>query len=328
MHALSEKVRRGEPIPRTLRAILSAATPVTRFGMWLRLSKPRVRVPAQVISFGNLTVGGTGKTPAVIERARAEIAAGRRVAVLTRGYGGRESRSPIVGEPDTSIPLNWQVFGDEPALIARKVPSAVIVRGSDRIAAAQLAIERYGCNVLLLDDGFQYVRLERDENVVLIDATNPFGNGRLLPRGILREPVSALRRASHIMITHCDLASDLDRLLENLREICPDKPIRRTHHAPTGLWRPSDGSFLPLSAIRGQEVAVVCGIGNPDVFIKTVELLGAKISANRIFPDHHPYQPGDIPKASLLITTEKDAIRMNVPAENVLALCVELQDYV
>ena len=135
----------------------------------------------------------------------------------------------------------YALLGDEAALIARKVPGIVIVKCPDRVAAARMAIERYGCSVLILDDGFQHVRIARDEDIVVIDARNPFGNGWLIPRGILREPIEALRHATHVVITRCDQARGVQDVVGRVREVCPDMPIRLTRHAPTGFWRVNDG---------------------------------------------------------------------------------------
>ncbi|MBI5091482.1 MAG: tetraacyldisaccharide 4'-kinase, partial [Candidatus Hydrogenedentes bacterium] len=266
LHQLAEKVRRGEPIPFSVAAILSAATPLVRLGMWKRLREPRVRVCARVISFGNITAGGTGKTPAVIERARAEMAGGRKVAVLTRGYGSANPGELRIIEGGPNARAMVDVVGDEAALIAMKLPGAIVVRCKDRVAGARAAVEQHGCDTLILDDGYQYVRLERDENICVIDATNPFGDRRLVPRGILREPLAALRRATHIILTRCDQCPDLAPLLQQLKNLCPGVPVRKTRHAPTSLWRVADGSEMSLPDIRGQTVSALCAIGNPDGF--------------------------------------------------------------
>jgi len=322
---LAESVRKGDPLPPHWSALLSAATPLTRLGMRLRLARPRVRVGAHVVSFGNITAGGTGKTPAVIERARAEVLAGRRVAVLTRGYGSGTRQLLAVDSATSPEGVAWAV-GDEPALILRRAPEVVLVRGADRVAAARLAIERFGCEVLILDDGFQHVMLDRDENVALLDATNPFGNERLIPRGILREPPAALRRATQLLLTRCDQAHDLDALLRRLADLAPGVPVRKTRHAPVGLWRVCDGVPMPLEELRGRRVDAACAIGNPEAFFATLEALGAVVEARHAFPDHQRFDAAALGRDKTVVVTEKDAVRLENPPENTYALAIELQD--
>lgn len=323
---LRDKIRLGKPISFPISVILTSLTPVVRLGMWYRLQRPRTRVNAHVISFGNITAGGTGKTPAVIDRAMLEIATGKKVAVLTRGYGSQGGENLIVARGSESPDGLYNRIGDEPALIARKVPEAIIIKCADRVLAAQTAIEKYGCDTLIMDDGFQHVQLERDENIVLIDATNPFGNGYLLPRGILREPLTALRRATNIVLTRCDQAHELDQLESGLKEMCTHAPIRKTCHMPNSLWRVCDNSVLSLEEIHGKEISAVCAIGNPESFFDTLENLGAKVTNKIAFPDHYHITSDEIPSADIVVTTEKDAIRMQDSGENVLALGIELQE--
>jgi len=294
--------------------------------MWLRLQRTRSRVPAFVISFGNITVGGTGKTPAVIERAQRELAAGRRVAVLTRGYGARKSPEPLVITPDAGIEGLAEYAGDEPALIARRVPGVILVKSANRVAGARVAAGEYGCDVLILDDGFQHVALERDENCLMIDATNPFGNGCLLPRGILREPLSAMKRATSVILTHCDQASDLDSVVERVRSLCPGARLRKTRHAPFGLWRVEDGTRADLEMIRGREVTAACGIANPEAFFRTLTELGTTVNARLAYRDHWAIPRSVLPTSGIVIITEKDAVRMREAAPNVYALAIELRD--
>lgn len=325
IHALSERIRRGEAIPSGLAAILHSLTPAVRAGMWLRLRGRRTRVAARVISFGNITAGGTGKTPAVIERAQAELAAGHRVAVLTRGYGSRKCEEPLLIAPDEAAAELAACLGDEAALIRRRVPGVYIVKAAKRVEGARAAIER-GCDTLILDDGFQHVALERDENVLVIDAANPFGNGYLVPRGILREPISAMDRATHLLLTRCDQAKDLDGLTAQLEGCCPGRTIRRTRHAPHGLWRVATGESAPLEELRGIEVTALCGIGHPESFFRTLESLGAVIRDRIVFPDHGAIAPEALPRAGRIITTEKDAMRLSRAGDNVWALAIELRD--
>ncbi len=326
-YRLAERIRRNEPIPLPLSVVLHAATPAVRAGMWLRLRRPRVRVDARVISFGNITAGGTGKTPAVIERARAEMASGHRVAVLTRGYGTRQETNPLAFDPEHPVDDPYRLLGDEPALIARKVPGAIIVKCADRVAAARMAIETFNADTLILDDGFQHVSLERDENVAVIDATNPFGNGALIPRGILREPVHALRRATSILLTRCDQTADLQALRATLRDVCPDTPVRMTRHAPRNLLRLADGECLPLDAVRGRRIRAVCGIANPEGFFRTLESLGAELVERVTLPDHHEIPRAALTGTDMVIVTEKDASRLNDATENVCALAIELEPF-
>jgi len=346
LEGLTERIRRGERIPWPVSLALSAVTPVVRAGMIARLHLPRTRVDARVISFGNLTAGGTGKTPAVIERARKEIAGGGKVAILTRGYGSKEGSAQVWNPGKlVDVPFLCRTLGDEPALIALKVPEAVIVKNGDRVAGAQMAVEQYGCDTLIMDDGFQYVCLERDENILLIDALNPFGNGHLIPRGLLREPLPAMARATAILLTHCDQAGDLSPVLSRVGALAPHAPIRRTRHAPVGFFRFLGGARpadlrgkppLPCTAVAGKQVRVVCGIGHPESMFNTLEDLGAVLIERITVPDH-----GEIAIEALdtsqshvdiIVTTEKDAVRMQgseflgKSASEIWVLVIELND--
>jgi len=294
--------------------------------MWLRLQRTRSRVSARVVSFGNVTAGGTGKTPAVIERAQQELAAGRRGAVLTRGYRAARGPEPLVITPDAGIDGLAERVGDEAALIKRRVPGVILVKAANRVAGARVAVNEYGCDVLILDDGFQHVALERDENCLMIDATNPFGNGYLLPRGILREPLSAMKRATSVILTHCDQASELEGVVERVRSLCPGATVRKTRHAPCGLWRVEDGTPADLDMIRGREVTAACAIGHPDAFFRTLSALGTTVTERLAYRDHRPIPQRALPASGIVVTTEKDAVRMRDAAPNVYALAIELRD--
>ncbi len=321
----SDKVRRGDPIPAPIAALLGACTPVTRLGMWWRLRQSVTRVDAHVVSFGNLTAGGTGKTPAVIERARKELADDHRVAVLTRGYGSPDRTAPV--DSESIEEKDWySLLGDEAALTLKKAPGVVVIKDPDRVAGARTAIAKYDCEVLLLDDGFQYTRLARDENVLLIDAANPFGNGALLPRGILREPIAAMARATQVVLTRCDQAADVETLVETVYAHAPDVPIRKTQHAPETLWNIKENCEIPVSELAGKEITAACAIGHPESFFKTLEDLGATIAERLTFPDHAPLPESAFPATGTVVITEKDAVRGNYSRENVFALGITLKD--
>ncbi len=326
-HNLAERIRRNEPLPPLVGPVLSAATPFIRLGMWRRMHAARTRLDAHVISYGNITAGGTGKTPAVIERVQQELANGKKVAVLTRGYGSESNSTPIVVQPDIQTSGLVDAIGDEPALIAMKAPGVVIAKGADRIAAAREAIETFGCDTLILDDGYQYVKLERDENVLVIDATNPFGNERLLPRGLLREDIDAVSRATAIILTRCDQALALETLMEKLTNLNPNASVRRTMHAPVQFRRLADGQIVPLEQLRGETVVAACGIGNPDAFNATLTALGVDVRETYAYADHHGIPPETLQNRIPVVVTEKDAVRIQHPPDNALALEIALCDW-
>jgi tetraacyldisaccharide 4'-kinase len=321
-----EKVRTDAPLPAPIAALLSAATPLTRLGMAVRRAQRPVRVAARVISYGNITAGGTGKTPAVIERVTEELEAGRRVAVLTRGYGAARQRQTVamIGSEAADHP---EVVGDEPALIGRHAPGVYVVRDADRVRGAGIAITDLGCDTLILDDGFQYLRLARDEDIVLIDATNPFGNGHLIPRGTLREPFSALRRATSLIVTRCDQATDIEGVCATLRAMCPSAPLRLTQHRPVGLWNVRSGERRDVAMLAGQQITAVSAIANPGAFWKTLEGTGARLAEKCAFTDHARIDTGRLALRGLVVTTEKDAVRQPTVPENWWALEVRLRTW-
>lgn len=326
-HEIANRVRRGDPLPLHWDYLLRAATPITRLGMALRHLKEPARVNARVISFGNITAGGTGKTPAVIACVEAQIADGRRVAVVTRGYGSARVSEPYVVSPNMARDDIARMVGDEPALIRHHAPDCVIIKAARRIDGARMAIENLGCDVIVLDDAYQHVQIARDENICLIDASNPFGNGHLVPRGILREPISALKRATRIEITRCDQASDLDGLVAQIHRVVPQMPIRFTIHAPDGFWRVCDGKTLTIDALRESPVTAVCAIGNPEAFHRTLEGLGLRLHEVRSFRDHASIPEEALRADGFVVTTEKDAMRMGNAPDNVVALKISLLDF-
>ncbi len=261
------------------------------------------RVPnAVVISVGNLTAGGTGKTPVVMELARAALAAGRKPAILTRGYRRGDS-----------------VESDEAKLLARALPDVPLVVGADRRKTAAAAVA-HGANVLLLDDGFQHRRLARDIDLVLLDARDPFGGDWQLPRGFLREPGSGLARASAVLITRAQRASPA--ALMALRSIVTTKakrvvPIVAENHRPVALVDLAASTSAPLDRVRGRRVLAFSGIGDPEALRETLEALGASVVSSLAFPDHHAFAATDLDSirraardVECVVTTEKDAMRL------------------
>ncbi len=324
---LVDRIRDDDPIPAPLSFALSALTQFQRAGMALRRRQKVHRVNARVISVGNITAGGTGKTPAVIERARQEIAAGRRVAVLTRGYAAPSGSKPA-DSTDLAGVAPYHALGDEAALVLQKVPGIVVIKNADRVAGAHRAIA-LGCDTLILDDGFQQLRLARDEDIVLVDATKPFGNFQLVPRGILREPPHALSRATQIVVTHADSQPDdvLLGLYAELVAYAPNVPIRSTCHEPVAIKALATGEQLPLEWLCDREITLATGIAQPERFADTVETLEAKVLDAVSVPDHAPLDAvlGGI-QGTVLIT-EKDAVRLAKPyAPNIYVLEIELRD--
>jgi tetraacyldisaccharide 4'-kinase len=268
---------------------------------WLR--SERVAVP--VVSVGNLTVGGTGKTPFVEYIARFYRNLDRRVAILSRGYGGAGGRN------------------DEALVLEENLPDVPHLQGADRVGLAHTAIEELESEVLVLDDGFQHRRLARDVDVVLIDAMAPWGHGYLLPRGLLREPPSSLRRANVAVLTRCDQTptEQRERLRRTINRIAPDVPLVETTHRPVELGN-SEGENVPLDLLRDGPVAAFCGIGNPEGFRRSLLDLGARLEEFRIYPDHHAYGREDVedlsrwasqlPVGTSLVTTQKDAVKLRL----------------
>jgi len=265
---------------------------------------------ARVISVGNLTVGGSGKTPAVIHLASMLSAAGRRVFVLSRGYGRKSRSTAIFRAADAP---SWELAGDEPLLIARRCPEATVMVGADRAALAMEAVKR-GAEVILLDDGFQHRRLLRDVDIVVVDAAVGFGNGRLLPRGPLREPLSSLHRAGLIWLVGSPI-----------RPLPPfPAPMVQVRVRPTALISAS-GVEEPLESLRGRRVIALAAIARPERFIATLTSLGADVVERRLLPDHAPLSSHHLASAdgALVVTTEKDHARLPSSAPPVARLRID-----
>jgi tetraacyldisaccharide 4'-kinase len=280
------------------------------------LASTRADVP--VISVGNLAVGGAGKTPVVLAIAERLLAARRAPAVLSRGYGASRKDDRVVSDGERVL-LDAAEGGDEPVLLARRLPGLRVLCGSDRGALAGKAVA-LGADLLLLDDGFQHRRLLRDLDVVVLDAANPWGNGHCLPRGPNREPPSGLRRAGLVWLGHVDRASreGLESLRELARRHTGRAPVE-SRHAPRDLADGRLGRSFPLEDLAGIRVGLLTGVARPGSVKRTVEELGAQVVQAFDFPDHHRFTEREVGDAlretgraggSLLVTTEKDAVRL------------------
>jgi tetraacyldisaccharide 4'-kinase len=257
------------------------------------------RAGVPVLCVGNLTTGGTGKTPLVVWLCRLLRQRQRRAVILTRGYQTQ------VGE-----------LSDEPAVLAAACPHAPIVVNPDRVAGAAAAVREYGADVLVMDDGFQHRRLARNLDIVAVDTTLPFGYGRVLPAGLLREPVAGLRRAHAVVLTRCDqvFADVLQRTEEAVRRVNRELVVARAVHAPA-LVKTGDGREIDLQEIRGRSIFAFCGLGNPASFFRTITDLGGRLVGSHAFDDHHRYTGNELnemhgqavrQRAGLILTTQKD----------------------
>ena len=271
---------------------------------WLRVW--RLDVP--VICVGNITAGGTGKTPMVVWLCRLLGRQGLKVAVLSRGYKSRSG--------DDEIRLLRDALADVPVVV-----------DPDRVRGGRRAVNEHGCDILVLDDGFQHRRLARDLDIVLIDCTCPFGYGAVLPRGLLREPIGSVRRAGAVVLTRTDLVSAelLSELTSRVRGLLDGEVgcggghvVAYCEHRPIGLFG-SDGAEFGLDTLSGTAVAAFCGIGNPEAFIGTLEGLGARVVTRQFLEDHHAYSEDDCARladwfgqseADIVVTTEKDWVKL------------------
>lgn len=292
--------------------------------------RTRRALPGFTVSVGNLTVGGTGKTPATCMLAQWARQEGFRPAVLSRGYGGVYEENVLVVSDGNAIKAGPGEAGDEPCLMARQLEGVPIITSKNRYEAGILARERYGCDLFILDDGFQHLALERDLDMVLMDGTSPFGNGFLLPRGPLREPVGYLNRAHAFVLTRCNREGEAGEADAVLGREFPGKPIFKSYHAPAKIVFPETGDkeepgMLP-KMLKGRRVAAFAGIARPVVFQETLEGLGAEVVFFKGFRDHHNYAAEEIQDlaaekgrcgADYLLTTEKDWVRMEKTARGV-----------
>jgi tetraacyldisaccharide 4'-kinase len=270
------------------------------------------RINCRVISVGNITLGGTGKTSLVEFIARFLKERGHKVAILSRGYR-RDST-------DDGRRTTDETMGDEPRMLQAKLQGIPVIVDADRVRGANKAIKEFGTDTVILDDGLQQWRINKDLEIITIDSANPFGNGHLLPRGILREPLSGLKRADVFVLTKTNLGGDTGRLKAALNKINPRAAVIESAHKPLGFYdmaKPEE--LLPADILKGETAALFCGIGDPGSFEKLIAGLRIKIGLSFRFFDHHNYTEADLEKIireskhnniDTIITTEKDAVRV------------------
>lgn len=281
----------------------------------LRITK----LNAPVISVGNITTGGTGKTPLVEWVSRMLAREGRRVSILTRGYGRANAGQQVLVSDGLNVLADVQRSGDEPQLLAENLKGiASVICDSDRAAAGRWAIEHLGTDACVLDDGFQHLQLARDLNILTIDASNPWGGGHLLPYGRMREPRGGISRADCMVITRTEQADDIAALKTEIRQFTGDRPVftSRMHTSGVRELRAKDPGSIDLLP---QPAAAFCAVGNPASFFNHLQAEKIDLAHTRAFPDHHVYEQADIDilidearslGAVSLITTAKDAVKL------------------
>ncbi len=280
---------------------------------------------APTVSVGNITVGGTGKTPTVAFVARVLAEQGARVCILTRGYGRENPKERVLVSDGARVLAEVKAAGDEPAELARKLlGKAIVVADADRVAAARWAIEKFSVTAFVLDDAFQHRRARRDLDIVLLDATNPFGNAKALPFGILREPLENLKRADLIIITRANLVENISDLKSQISKYNRDCPIFTAENKISKLVELQD-FLLNIETAKDEgrrtkdNSMAFCALGNPANFFEQLRRENFRLAATRQFPDHHRYAQSDITKleaearqtgAGALLTTAKDAVKL------------------
>ena len=278
---------------------------------------------ARTISVGNLTTGGTGKTPMVALLARLLADSGEKVCVLTRGYGRIRSADSVLVSDGSSVKCDARQGGDEPVELAYKlIGKAAVIADRDRVEGARRAKKEFGSTVMVLDDAFQHRRAARDIDIVCVDSTNPLGNGEILPAGTLREHAGNIARADAVVITRTDLVKDVESIENEVRRLDPNAVIFRSSNKISRvveLLSLFGGERSAETIESGEPFFAFCGLGNPSNFFRQLEMKGMKLAGRKTFPDHYFYRTSDIVEiekkarscgARSLITTVKDAVRL------------------
>lgn len=314
-------------------SLIYRAIVMARVALYNARLLPHRSVGCLVVSVGNLTVGGTGKTPVVEMVARSLRDRGRRVAILSRGYKSKrppllrrlqkkfsaKTEPPRVVSDGQAVLLDAARGGDEPHMLAQNLPSVIVLTDRNRVKSATYALERWDVDTLVLDDGMQYLPLYHRYNIILIDSQAPFANGHLLPRGLLREPKSQLKRADLIILTKCRPPYNYNELISDIRRHNRHAPVLMASHHPCYLEDIFTGEKFPLSLLAGRRIGAISGIARPESFETFLKNEGAELVAARRYADHHRYSRAEVLsfikrcrqlRIKYIITTEKDAVRI------------------
>lgn len=289
-----------------------------------------------VVSVGNITVGGTGKTPLVEYLARYLTEECYQTAILSRGYRRKRGAEMMIVSDGRRIFASVDEAGDEALMLAKYLPDVVVAVGPDRHRLGLMVEERFDIDVHLLDDGFQHLGLARDLNLLLLDSTDPFGGARMLPFGRLREPLIGMRRADAVVVTRSHLSADYDAITKAVKNACGDVPVLFVANVLSALRDLSTGEAFPADHLQGRAAGAFCGIGNPQqYFLDLEEQAGVVLKWRKAFADHHAYSPADLAliqreaqaaSCEALITTEKDAMRLGSIALGALPVYVAQTD--
>ena len=298
-------------------SLLYGAVTRTRLSLYRRGTFHSNKLERPVISIGNITAGGTGKTPLVEHVAGIIAAHGKKVCILTRGYGRKDPHLQVIVSDGYDVLASPTEAGDEPYLLAtRLLGRAAVISSADRVAAAREAIKDFGADCFVLDDGFQHLRVARDLNVVTIDATNPWGGGSLLPYGRLRETPEGLSRADCVVLTRCDQVVSVDDLRDEVNRLTGGRPLFESSMRTVRISPLKNGYEPPESSTR---VAAFCAVGNPSSFFAAIRSSGFEPVLEKSFPDHHVFSQDEIDRllhsaseagANCLLTTAKDAVKL------------------
>ena len=313
-------------------SLLYGAVTRTRLSLYRRGTFQTTKLDRPVISIGNITTGGTGKTPLVEHVARLIASQGKKVCILTRGYGRKDPHLQVIVSDGYGVLASPSDAGDEPYLLATKLKGlAAVISSADRIAAGREAIKDFGSDCFVLDDGFQHLRVARDLNIVTIDATNPWGGGRLLPHGRLRESTEGMSRADCVVITRCDQVASVDALRAEISRLTSGKPIFESQMRIVRVTPLKNGGESLAPPAR---VGAFCAVGNSRSFFESLRRAGFEIAVESAFPDHHVYSQDEIDVicrsardagADVLVTTAKDAVKLRALAFSLPCYVVEIE---